>query len=163
MEMPAAPRWVGRTALWFPPHVCRRCSRGPGSDLSEPPGGSQADLTWLSGSDLGAHSVYLKGRRHLVFAKIVGRRPQNSRPGLPQLRSCILGLRAAMGGVDGQASGHRGPLGWPASPAWRRQAGPTGNVGGEASSGEEGRVGCCSFRHELRSCSRRSPLRRQED
>lgn len=46
----------------------------------------------------------------MVFAKIVDRRPQNSRLGLPWLRSRISGLEAGVWDVDEQAARAEGLL-----------------------------------------------------
>lgn len=61
-------------------------------------------MTWFSGTDLWAGSIYFKGGCHLVFAKIVERRPQNSRPGLPRLRSRIPGSEAGAWDINERAA-----------------------------------------------------------
>lgn len=84
----------GQDLFWFRPPVCRgyfggalvtATRAGSGFDLNELLGRSLANRTWSSRNDLWAESIYFKGRCHLVFAKIVERRPQNSRRGLPRL------------------------------------------------------------------------------
>lgn len=84
----------GQVLFWFRPHVCRgylggalvtATHAGSGFDLDELLERSLASRTWSSRNDLWAGSIYFKGHCHLVFAKIVERRPQNSRQGLPRL------------------------------------------------------------------------------
>lgn len=147
--MPEAPRWAAGFYFGFGPTFAVGISRGTslqlrvlrsGFDLNELPGRSLAGLTWFSGSDLWSGSIYFKGCRHLVFAKIVERRPQNSRLGLPRLRAASRAWRQACGmSMSGQqrqrqASRHeaRGP---------RKASGPprTASISGlEAAGGSRG-------------------------
>lgn len=107
-ETPEPPRRPGRFGPGFGPTVAakvgtlggpRREPRlpGPGVTCTSCCGAVGAELTGFSGSDLWAGSIYFGGGCHLVFAKIVERRPQNSRPGLPPLRSRTSGLEQARG------------------------------------------------------------------
>lgn len=86
---------MGRIYFDFGPTFALGTLVGPSSQLHTPAGSefdvnellerSRAHRTWSSRNDLWAGSIYFKGRCHLVFAKIVERRPQNSRRGLPWL------------------------------------------------------------------------------
>lgn len=104
----------------------------------------------------------------MVFAKIVERRPQNSRPGLPRLRSRISGLEAGAWDINQQAAeaeaqgnGLRGGLGGPAS---RSGAGkPAGDVGGRTGSGSILGWSACSLRRELMHPLHSYPFYRRED